>query len=98
MTIRRILASAIAVATALSLAAPLHAETRSQAMRRKEVFTDQDAEKGQVHVTAAMTVPMETLLTKADIQHPQNMLHTASAFTLAARRRPPPCPGAKRKS
>lgn len=74
MTIRKILASAIAVATALSIAVPLHAETRSQAMRRKEVFTDQDAEKGQAHVTAAMTVPMETLLAKADIQHPQNML------------------------
>lgn len=74
MTIRTLLASAITVVTALSLAAPLHAETRSQAMRRKEVFTDQDAEKAQAHVKAAMTVPMETLLAKADIQHPQNML------------------------
>jgi len=74
MTIRTLLASAIVAATALSLPAPLHAETRSQAMRRKEVFTDQDAEKGQVHVKVAMTVPMETLLAKANIQHPQNML------------------------
>lgn len=82
MNIRTFLVSAIAVATAFSLAAPLHAETRSQAMRRKEVFTDQDAEKGQAHVKAAMIVPMETLLAKADIQHPQNMLQYGLALYL----------------
>jgi hypothetical protein len=74
MTIRKILASAIAAMTVLSLAAPVQAETRKQEMRRKETFSDQDAEKGQAHVKAAMTVPMETLLAKADIQHPHNML------------------------
>lgn len=74
MTIRDILALSMAAVTVLSLAAPVEAATRKQEIRRKEAFTDKDAEKGQVHVSVAMTVPMETLLAKANIQHPEIML------------------------
>jgi len=64
------------------LAAPAGAVTRKQELTRKETFSLADAEKGQVYVRAAMTVSMEDLLKKADVQHPEIMLEYGLALYL----------------
>lgn len=70
----RLMAAAMTALLAMSVAVGAGAASKKTELRRKETFSQQDAERAQVHVKAAMNTSMEALLAKADIQHPENML------------------------
>ncbi len=81
MHIGKIAIGLLAVA-AMAASADANALTRKKELTNKENFTVEDAAKGQVFVDAAMTTPMMTLLSKADVNHPELMLEYGLALDL----------------
>lgn len=70
------------IVAAVAIGGTAHAAGRKKELSSKASYTQVDAAKGQVHVTAAMNTPMLELLQKADVQHPEYMLQYGLALDL----------------
>lgn len=67
---------------AMTMGVGAEAATRKKELSNKEAFTAEDSVKGQVYINAAMTTPMMDLLSKADVNHPDQMLEYGLALDL----------------